>query len=88
MPPTVNNVETILIIILAIGFFTLLVLSIILVSIMIAIMKNVKRISDRAEEATSNVAEIIATVSSKIAPFALSGLTAAAMRWFKGRSKK
>jgi cell division protein FtsL len=83
----VTTVETVLIIILAIGFFTLLVLSIILVSIMIAIMRNIKRISDRAEEATSNISEVAAMIGRKLAPFALSGVTAAAMRWFKKRSK-
>ncbi len=83
-----TTVETVLVIILAIGFFALLVLSIILVSIMIAIMRNVKRISDRAEEVTSNMSELVAAVGRKVAPFALSGLTAAAVRWFKGRGKK
>jgi cell division protein FtsL len=84
----VTTVEQVLIIILAIGFFTLLVLSIILVSILIAIMRNVKRISDRAEEATSNLADVAAMVGRKLAPFALSGVAAAAMRWFKGRHKR
>lgn len=83
-----NTVETVLVIILAVGFFALLVLSIILVSIMIAIMRNVKRISDRAEEATSNVAGIVSAVASKVAPLAMSGVAAAAMRWFKAKSKK
>jgi competence protein ComGC len=73
---------------LAVGFFVLLVLSIILVSLLIAIMRNVKRISERAEEATGNISELAAMVGRKVAPFALSGLGTVAMNWFKGRKKK
>jgi hypothetical protein len=83
----VNTVETALVILLAVGFVTLLVLAIILVSIMIAIMKNVKRISDRAEAVTSNAADIAAMVSQKLAPFAFSTAFAAALRRFRGKSK-
>lgn len=83
-----TTVEQVLIVILAVGFFVLLVLSIILVSILIAIMRSVKRISDRAEEATSNISELAAMVSRKVAPFALSSVGAFAMKWFKGKMKK
>jgi cell division protein FtsL len=84
----VTTVEQVLIIILAVGFFVLLVLSIILVSLLVAIMRNVKRISERAEEATSNFSELAAMVGRKVAPFALSGIGAMAMKWVKGRMKK
>lgn len=82
-----NTVETVLVVLLSVGFLSLLILGIILISIMIAIMKNVKRISDRAEEATSNVAELAATIGRKVAPLAFSGLAGAAVKWFKNRSK-
>lgn len=62
---------------------TLIILSIVLVSIMIAIMKNVQRISARAEEATSNIADVATAIGSRLAPLAASGLVAAAVRWFK-----
>jgi len=80
---TVNNVETVLVIMLAIGFATLLVLSIILVSLMIAVMRNVKRVSQRAEEFTANASELASMVSQKVAPFALSAAVAAIARKFK-----
>jgi len=79
---TVNNVETVLVIMLAIGFATLLVLSIILVSLMIAVMRNVKRVSQRAEEFTANASELASMVSQKVAPFALSAAVAAIARKF------
>jgi hypothetical protein len=80
---TVNDVETALVILLSIGFLTLLILSIILVSMMLAVMRNVKRISARAEEVTANAADLAAMVSKKVAPLALSAALAALMRKFK-----
>jgi hypothetical protein len=84
----VTTIETILIILLSAGFVVLLVLSIILVSLAIAVMKNVKRISERAEEATGNVAEIAANLSRRLAPLAFSGVAAAVMKFFRDKSKK
>ena len=78
-----NTVETALVIVLSVGMAALLILSIILVSIMIAVMKNVQKISERAEEATSNLNEIFASVGRKIAPIAVSGIVAALMRRFR-----
>ena len=78
-----NDVETALVILLSIGFLTLLILSIILVSMMLAVMRNVKRISARAEEVTANAADLAAMVSKKVAPLALSAALAALMRKFK-----
>ncbi len=69
-----TTVELILVILLSVGFLTLIILSIILVSLMIAIMRNLKRISDRAEVATTNFASFAETLSSKVAPLAASGI--------------
>jgi hypothetical protein len=80
----VNTVETALVILLSVGFLTLLILSIILVSMMLAVMRNVKRISMRAEEVTANAADIASMISSKIAPLAVSAAVAAVVRKFKG----
>jgi hypothetical protein len=81
----VNTVEFALVILLSVGFLTLLILSIILVSIMIAVMKNVKRVSERAEQVTANAADLAAMISQKVAPFALSAAVAAIARKFKGK---
>jgi hypothetical protein len=79
----VNTVETALVILLAVGFLVLLILAIIL----IAVMKNVRRISDRAEAVTSNAAEITEMIGAKIAPFALSTALGAIFKR-AGRKKK
>lgn len=81
-----NIVETILVILLSVGFIVLLVLSIILVSLLVAVARNVKRISQKAEEAAENMSDLTATIGRKIAPIALSAVVTAAMRRF--RSKK
>jgi hypothetical protein len=81
----VNIVETTLVIILSVGFLTLLILSIILVSIMLAIMKNVKRISERAENVTSSAANIAEMLGKKVAPLAVSALVAAVLRRVRGK---
>ncbi len=83
-----NNVEIILVVLLSVGFLTLLILGIVLVSILIAIMRNIKRVSQRAEEATSNVAEMTAMLTRRIAPLALSGVVAAAVKLFRGKKDK
>jgi hypothetical protein len=54
---------------------------------MIAIMKNVRRISQRAEQATTNVAEITSMIGAKVAPVAVSAVVAAMVRRFKGKYK-
>jgi len=82
-----NTVETVLVIVLSVGFLTLIILSIILISLMIAIMKNVRRISKRAEEATGNIADIASMIGTKVVPVAVSTLVAAIVRRFKNKKK-
>jgi hypothetical protein len=65
----------------------LLILSIILVSIMIAVMKNVQKISERAEEATSNLNELFASLGRKVAPVAVSSLVSALVRRWRNGAK-
>lgn len=79
-----DAIQLALVILLSIGFLIMLTMSIILVSLMIAVMKNLKRISERADEATSNVAGIISTVSDKLAPIAASGIMAMLVKRFTG----
>jgi hypothetical protein len=83
----VNNVETALVIILSIGFLTLLILSIIVVSLLLGVLRNVRRISQRAEEVTANAADITSMISKKVAPVAASAVMAAIVRKF-AKSKK
>ncbi len=82
-----NTVELILVILLSAGFLTLIILSVILLSLMLAIMRNLKRISDRADAATGSMAGILESFGRKLAPVALSGITAALMKRFTSKRR-
>jgi hypothetical protein len=83
----VNTVEQVLVIILSVGFLTLIILSIILVSLMLSIMKNLKRIAERAETATNSVASVAETLGRKVAPLAASGILGLIMKQFAKKGK-
>lgn len=80
------NAETILVIFLSAALLIFLVLGIVVASIFIAILRNVKRIAERAEETTAGFAEVMQMVSKRVAPLAMSAAVMAALRKFK-RSK-
>ncbi len=82
-----NTVELVLVILLSVGFLTLIILSIILVSLMLSIMKNLKRIAERAETATNNVASVAESIGRKVAPLAASGLMGLIMKQFSKKGK-
>ena len=82
-----NTVELVLFILLSVGFLTLIILSIILVSLMLSIMKNLKRIAERAETATNNVASVAESIGRKVAPLAASGLMGLIMKQFSKKGK-
>ncbi len=77
--------ETILVVFLSAALLLFLILGIVMVSIGIAILRNVKHISQKASDASDNVGDIIKMVGTKIAPVAMSAAVAAAMRRFTKR---
>lgn len=77
------TVETILVIFLSAALLLFLILGIVVVSIVIAILRNVRKISQRAEETTASFADISKMIGKRVAPVALSAAMAAAMRRFK-----
>ncbi|HEY6736517.1 MAG TPA: hypothetical protein VI322_02260 [Candidatus Saccharimonadia bacterium] len=80
-----TTVESILVIILAVGFAILLILSIIIASLTLAVLRRINRISEKAEAATSNISEAAALVSSKLAPVAISTALGLIAKKFKSR---
>ncbi|HEX3082436.1 MAG TPA: hypothetical protein VHQ86_04225 [Candidatus Saccharimonadia bacterium] len=83
----VNTVELILVILLSVGFLILITLSIVLLSFMLAIARNLKRMSDRAEAATSSVAGILESLGNKVGPLAFSGIVSLLVKRFMGKHK-
>lgn len=70
---------------LAVGFFILLVLSIVIASLVIIIVRRLNRISQKAETATANLSNAAAMVSSKLAPVAASTLFGLIAKKLKSR---
>ncbi|MEO7617434.1 MAG: hypothetical protein ABIS59_01180 [Candidatus Saccharibacteria bacterium] len=75
-----NSVETVLIVVLGVMLALFLLLGIILVGIIIGIVKNIRNITQKAEETTNSFADIAMMVGKKAAPVAMSAVVAAAMR--------
>lgn len=81
-----TTVESVLVVILAIGFAVLLILAIVIASLVVTVLRRINRISVKAEEATANISEAAAMVGSKIAPVALSTIIGLVSKKFaKGR---
>jgi hypothetical protein len=55
---------------------------------MLAIMKNLKRIAERAESATSSVAGIAETFGRRLGPLAASGIMGLILKRFKSDNNK
>lgn len=80
-----TTVESVLVIILAVALLLLLVLGIAMAVLAVGILKNLKHISQKAEETTASFADIASMVGKKVAPLALSAAIAAALRRFKSK---
>lgn len=80
-----NTVETVLVILLSVGFIVLLVLSIIIAALVLTIMQRMNRIAEKAETATNNISEAAAGIGSKLAPVAISTLVGLVTKKFKSR---
>jgi Na+-transporting methylmalonyl-CoA/oxaloacetate decarboxylase gamma subunit len=80
-----NSVESILLVVLGVAFAVLLILSIVLVVIIIGIVKNIRHITQKAEETTDSFADIAVMIGKKVAPVAFSTAAAVALRRFRGK---
>ncbi len=83
-----QEVQTILIILLSIGFFILLILGIAMVLVLFKIMTNIRRITQRLDETTENLGDMATYVGKKVAPTALSALGSLMWRGAKSKVKK
>lgn len=80
-----DTTTSVLLILLAAGYILLLVLAIAFVIILISILRQVKRITDKAEQTTDNLSGLIVSMGKRVAPVALSAVVAAVLRKFKSR---
>ena len=83
-----QEVQTILIILLSIGFGVLLILGIIMVVVLIKIMTNIRRVTQRLDETSENMGEMAKYVGKKVAPAAMSAVGSMLMRRAKSKIKR
>ncbi len=83
-----QDIQTVLVVLLSIGFAVLLVLGIIMVFILIRIITNIRHITQRLDETTENMGEMAKHVGKKVAPAALSALGSLLIRKAKSKVKK
>ena len=82
-----NNIQTTLVILLAVGYLVLILASIVAAVIVIKILSSVRRITERAESTTENMSELVKTIGKRIAPVAVSSLAGLVFKKVKDRRK-
>jgi len=80
-----TTATVVLIVLLSVGFIILLGLSITLIVIIIGIMRSIKRITDKAEQATDSLSDLAGLMSTKVVGVALGTAVAAALKRFKSK---
>lgn len=83
-----QTIQTILLIILAVGFSIMLLLGIIMAFIFVKIMTNIKHITQRADETSANLGQTLGYLSRKVAPAAFSALFAVLLRGAKSKIRR
>ncbi len=83
-----QELQTVLIILLSIGFGILLLMGIAMVFIIVNILNNVRRITQRVDETSENMGEMAKYMGKKVAPAAVGALMRVALRGVKSKVKK
>lgn len=83
-----EQVQTILLIILSAGFAVLLILGIIMVFVLLKIATHIRHVTQRLDETTENMGEMAKYMGRKVAPKALSALGALLVRSAKNKVKR
>lgn len=82
------EVQTVLVILLSIGFGILLILGIVMVVVLIKIMTNIRRVTQRLDETSENMGEMAKYVGKKVAPAAMSAVGSMLMNRAKSKVKR
>ncbi len=83
-----QDAQTVLVILLSIGFLILLVMGILVTFVAFKILSNIRRISERVDESTQNINETIRYVGKKVGPAAASAVASVLLRTVKSSFKK
>lgn len=83
-----EETQTILVILLSIGFLFLLVMSSIVVFLLIKILQNIRRVTQRVDETSENMGEMVKYVGRKVGPAAVTALGSILWRTTKQSLKR
>lgn len=83
-----EDLQTILVILLSIGFLILLILSIAVAVVFFKILSNVRRLTQRIDETTEDLGEMAKYVTKKLGPAAASAMLSVLLRRAKSSFKK
>ena len=81
------NVQTTLVILLAVGYLVLLVMAIIVAVLLIKILQTVRNITAKTEAGIDNMAETVKTFGKRLAPVAVSSLIGVFAKRMRNRRK-
>lgn len=80
--------ETVLVIILSIGFAMFLILGCVMVYIAIKVLMNIRNVTERLDETTENMSEMAKYMGQKVAPAAMAALMQVIVRGVKSKTKR
>ena len=83
-----QELQTVLLVILGVGFAVLLILGIAMVIIIINILSNIRRVTQRLDETSENMSEMVKYLGKKTAPAAMAALLKVALRSAKSKVKR
>ena len=82
-----NNIQTTLVILLAVGYLILILTTIIAAVIVVKILQNIRHITQKAATTSDNMADLVKSLGKKVAPVALSTVMGAVMKRFNDKRK-
>ena len=83
-----QEAQSVLVILLSIGFIILIVLTSLILFVFYKVLTNIRRITSRLDETTENLGEMTKYMGRKLGPAAASAVTAVFWRTLKSSMKR
>jgi hypothetical protein len=83
-----QETQTILIVLLSVGFLFLLIMSCIAVFLIIKILSNIRRVTERVDETSQNMGEMLKYIGRKVGPGMITTIGSVLWRSVKQGAKR
>jgi hypothetical protein len=83
-----QDAQTVLVIILSVGFALFLIMGCVMVYIAIKVLMNIRNVTQRLDETTENMSEMAKYMGQKVAPAAMAALMQVIVRGVKSKTKR